>query len=125
MHEVSIQTVVSISVSTNIPGFETKHFCRSSMSAADGTLLITEFMDHLHVIAEALQDHIPPEIKALTEKLEVELKEKTFCKSKTKLSRLLTYLKSFQTLNVFGFNSGKNNTSFWDEILQKSEFYPM
>ena len=107
MHEVSIQTVVSISVSTNIPGFETQHFCRSSMSAADGTLLITEFMDHLHVIAEALQDHIPAEIKALTEKLEAELKGKTFCKSKTKMTKLLTYLKSFQTLNVFGFNSGK------------------
>ena len=106
-HEVSIQTVVSISVSTNIPGFETKHFCRSSMSAFDGTILITEFMDHLHILAEALQQLIPTEIKELTEKLEVELKEKTFCKSKTKLVKLMNYLKSFRMLNVFGFNSGK------------------
>ena len=107
IHEVSIQTVVSISVATNIPGFETQHFCRSSMSPFDGTLLITEFMDHLHVIAEALQELIPPEIRALTEKLEVELKETAFCKSKTKKSQLLQYLKSFRTLNVFGFNSGE------------------
>ena len=107
VHEVSIQTVVSISVATNIPGFETQHFCRSSMSPEDGTLLITEFMDHLHVIAEALQELIPPEIRALTEKLEADLKETAFCKSKTKMTKLLNYLKSFRTLNVFGFNSGK------------------
>ena len=107
VHEVSIQTVVSISVATNIPGFATQHFCRSSMSPSDGTLLITEFMDHLHVLSEALQDLIPPEIKALTEKLEAELKEMTFCKSKTKMVKLLNYLKSFRTLNVFGFNSGE------------------
>ena len=107
VHEVSIQTVVSISVATNIPGFETKHFCRASMSPSDGTLLITEFMDHLHGLAEALQELIPPEIRALTEKLEVELKGKTFCKSKTKMMKLLNYLKSFRTLNIFGFNSGE------------------
>ena len=108
IHEVSIQTVVSISVSTNIPGFETQHFCRSSMSPSDGTLLITEFMDHLHVLADALQELIPTEIRALTEKLEAELKETAFCKSKTKMTKLLNYLKSFRTLNVFGFNSGKS-----------------
>ena len=77
------------------------------MSPSDGTLLITEFMDHLHGLAEALQELIPPEIRALTEKLEVELKGKTFCKSKTKMMKLLNYLKSFRTLNIFGFNSGE------------------
>ena len=111
VHEVSIQTVVSISVATNIPGFETQHFCRASMSPSDGTLLITEFMDHLHVLAVELQELIPSEIRALTEKLEVELKETAFCKSKTKMMKLLNYLKSFRTLNVFGFNSGKSK---WD-----------
>ena len=103
--EMSIQTVVSISVSTNIPGFDTTHFCRASMSPSDGALLITEFMDHLQLIADSLEDLIPSEIKELTVKLESELKERQFSKAKAKQNKILTYLKSFRTLNVFGFNS--------------------
>ena len=103
--EMSIQTVVSISVSTNIPGFDTKHFCRASMSPSDGALLITEFMDHLQLIADSLEDLIPTEIKELTAKLESELKERRFSKAKAKQNKILTYLKSYRTLNVFGFNS--------------------
>ena len=105
--EVSIQTVVSISVSTNIPGFDTKHFCRASMSPSDGALLITEFMDHLQLIADALKELIPPEISELTAKLEAELKGRQFSKAKAKQNKILTYLKTFRTLNVFGFNSCK------------------
>ena len=85
------------------------------MSSSDGTLLITEFMDHLHILAEALQELIPPEIRALTEKLEEQLKDTTFCKSKTKMVKLLNYLKSFRTLSVFGFNSGESK---WGVIIE-------
>ena len=62
-------------------------------------------MDHLQLIADALKELIPPEISELTAKLETELKGRQFSKAKAKQNKILTYLKTFRTLNVFGFNS--------------------
>lgn len=106
--EMSIQTVVSISVATNIPGFETKHFCRASMDPIDGMLLVTEFMEYVVLLSKELQKLIPKEITDLIAKLEEQLKSQPFSKSKSKKMKLLRYLKAYRVLNVFGFNSGKN-----------------
>ena len=83
--EMSVQTVVSISVATNIPGFETKHFCRASMDPIDAMLLVTEFMDYLVLLSNELQKLIPKEITDLIAKLEEQLKNQPFSKSKSKL----------------------------------------
>ena len=106
--ELTIQSVVSISVATNIPGFETKHFCRATMDPIDAMLLVTEFMDHLNLIADELQKLIPKEITDLIVNLESQLKGQQFSKSKSKKMKLLRFFKAFRMLNVFGFNSGKN-----------------
>ena len=106
--EMSIQTIVSISVATNIPGFETKHFCRASMDPIDAMLLVTEFMEYLVLLSNELQKLIPKEITDLIAKLEEQLKFQPFSKSKSKKMKLLRYLKAYRVLNVFGFNSGKN-----------------
>ena len=106
--EMSIQTVVSISVATNIPGFETKHFCRASMDPIDAMLLVTEFMEYLVLLSKELQKLIPKEITDVIAKLEEQLKNQPFSKSKSKKMKLLRYLKAYRVLNVFGFNSGEN-----------------
>ena len=105
--EMSVQTVVSISVATNIPGFETKHFCRASMDPIDAMILVTEFLDYLVLLSNALQKFIPKEITDLIAKLEEQLKNQPFSKSKSKKMKLLRYFKAYRVLNVFGFNSGK------------------
>lgn len=106
--EMSVQTVVSISVATNIPGFETRHFCRASMDPIDAMILITEFLDYLVLLSNELQKLIPKEITDLIAKLEEQLKNQPFSKSKSKKMKLLRYFKAYRVLNVFGFNSGKN-----------------
>ena len=106
--EMSVQTVVSISVATNIPGFETKHFCRASMDPIDAMILVTEFLDYLVLLSNELQKLIPKEITDLIAQLEEQLKNQPFSKSKSKKMKLLRYFKAYRVLNVFGFNSGKN-----------------
>ena len=59
---------VSIGVSSNMPGFENRFFCRQSSSLEDGDEMVHEFMDYLFKMADKLQTLIPKEITEAAEK---------------------------------------------------------
>ena len=94
------------SVSTNLP-CETKCFIRKTSDPKSSSELIADFINHLWELEELLRQNIPEEIGNAIEKLESENIESRFSKHKTKLFSWITILKRFQTLQCFGFNSGK------------------
>ena len=98
---------VSIGVSSNMPGFENRFFCRQSSSLEDGEEMIHEFMDYLFKMAENLQELIPTEITEAAKKLDKELKGQGFSKHACKDRQMLNHLNNYRKLSVYGFNSCK------------------
>ena len=98
---------VSIGVSSNMPGFENRFFCRQSSSLEDGDEMVHEFMDYLFKMAEKLQTLIPKEITEAAEKLTTELEGQGFSKTACEDRDMLHHLNNYKKLSVYGFNSGK------------------
>ena len=103
----AIHKVVSLGVSSNLPDFENRFFCRSSSVQEDGEVMIGEFMGHLFKMAEKLQELLPDEIVAAAEFLGVRLKGQEFSKEMCTERTLFNHLKNYRKLSVYGFNSGK------------------
>ena len=96
---------VSVAVSTNLPGFKDRFFCRKSSDEADGTRCISLFFEYLQSLQVALESRIPDDIKKAIEILqEKSMKQGRMNK---KLQSKLEHLQKFKRLNVYGFNSGK------------------
>ena len=98
---------VSIGVSSNMPGFENRFFCRKSSSLEDGEEMVHEFMDYLFKMAENLQKLIPKEIHDAAKKLAKKIDGQTFSKAFCQERGLLYHLNNYRKLSVYGFNSGK------------------
>ena len=103
----AILKVVSIGVSSNIPGYGDKFFCRASSASKDGFDLVNNFLDHLFRMARSLQQHIPKEIHDAEVKLDKEIGPNKWANNKQFERKLQTYLLNFKKLSVFGFDSGK------------------
>ena len=97
------QHMVSIGLSTNVPGCQDKWFCRRSSSKEDGQSMMREFFAELEKIQEELTRCLPAEIRLAIEKLKLSCSENF----KWKEVKFLRHLEKFQRLNVFGFNSGE------------------
>ena len=105
-YEKLIHVYLMFSVSTNLPS-DTKCFIRKSSDPKSSSELIADFINHLFLLEQLLNENIPEEIGNAIEKLESENIECRFSKHKTKIFSWITTLKRFQTLQCFGFNSGK------------------
>lgn len=113
----SLLYVVSIAVSSNIPGTSDKFFCRKTSSASDGHQMVAEFMDYLEDLHQKQMELIPIEITTAMEKLNQSwqklssgVQEARSYTRKDKLSQQIHFFKKFLLLNIYGFNSGKSNT---------------
>ena len=104
----AIHKVVSLGVSSNIPGFENRFFCRSTSAQEDGQQMIAQFLEHLFQMAEKLQELLPDEIVAAAEHLEAKIDGNKFSKEICNDRTLHNELKNYLKLSVYGFNSGKN-----------------
>ena len=102
----AIHKCVSIGVSSNLPGFGNRFFCRKSSSLGDGETIITEFLDHIFDMAEALQKLIPKEIVQAAASQAAKLAGQMFSKGKCEERTLLHHLNGYKKLSIFGFNSG-------------------
>ena len=103
----AILRAVSIGVSSNMPGYENRFFCRKSSSKEDGEEMTHEFLDYLFKMAENLQTLIPKEIIDAEKKLSAKLDGLEFSKSACEDRDMLYHLRNYRKLSVYGFNSGK------------------
>ena len=111
--EISTQTTINAScqlvcfaISSNLPGYEDKFFRRSSSEPAAEQELIDNFVKELDVLQKKLVENLPESINQAIERLGGELEELKFGFRKTELKSLHDFLKQYQVLKVFGFNSG-------------------
>ena len=103
----AIHKIVSLGVSSNIPGFENRFFCRSSSAQKDGEAMMAKFLEHLFKMAEKLQELLPEQITNAAEELGEKLQGQMFSKGGCEERTLLNHLKNYCKLSVYGFNSGK------------------
>ena len=108
----AIHKVVSLGVSSNIPDYDDKFFCRSSSAQEDGEKMIAEFLEYLFKMAGKLQELLPEQIVKAADELSQKVKGQEFSKSMCEERTLLNHLKNYCKLSVYGFNSGKNQ--FYD-----------
>ena len=108
--------VVSIAVSSNLPGTTDQFFCRKSSSTSDGQAMIIEFMDYLETLQQKQLELLPDEITLAMKKLSQSwqrltsgIQEAWTHSKKHKLFQRINYLKKFFLLSVYGFNSGKSH----------------
>ena len=113
--EISGQTTINAScqlvcfaISSNLPGYEDKFFCRSSSAPEAEQDLIDDFVRELDVLQTKLIEYLPECINNAIERLAKELEDLNFGYRKTQLKSLHDFLKQYQVLKVYGFNSGKN-----------------
>ena len=106
--------VVSIGVSTNIPGSKDCFFCRQTSDPEDAHKLVRHFLSYLTALQKKQLGLLPKEITSAIQKLEE--REQVFKEGaqegrsysqKHKLTQQLHFLRKFALLNVYGFNSGK------------------
>ena len=103
----AIHKIVSLGVSSNLPGFENKFFCRSSSAQEDGEAMMASFLEYLFKMAEKLQELLPDAITNAAEELGEQLQGQMFSKGVCEERTLLNHLKNYCKLSVYGFNSGK------------------
>ena len=102
----AIHKAVSIGVSSNLPDFENRFFCRESSSQEAGEDMISDFLEHLFDMSKDLQKHIPQEIVRAAQRLSEKLAGQHFSKGKCEERSLLYHLNAYKKLSVYGFNSG-------------------
>ena len=71
--------------------------------------MITEFMDHIFDMVEALQKLIPKEIVDAAASQAAKLAGQMFSKGKCEERTLLHHLNGYKKLSVYGFNSGNSS----------------
>ena len=98
---------VSIGVSSNMPGYENRFFCRESSSIEDGEDMVHDFLDYLFKMAGELQTLIPEEITEASTKLNAELEGRKFSKEACQDREMMYHLNNYRKLSVYGFNSGR------------------
>ena len=108
----AIHKIVSLGVSSNLPGFENRFFCRSSSAQEDGETMVGKFLEYLFQMAEKLQELLPEQITAAAEELGEKLQGQKFSKGGCGERTLLNHLKNYCKLSVYGFNSGKSLTFY-------------
>ena len=94
--------VVSVAVSTNLPGTTDQFFCDS-----DEEKLTLKFLDYTAQLQELLEQNLPNEIVQCREKLSELVHDETFGVKKCKMRTMLNYVKGFFKLSCYGFNSSK------------------
>ena len=99
--------LLSLAVSTNIPGQQDRFFCRKSSDPDDAYSIVVQFLEYLEELQTILEETIPEEIADAISILEEEIQEEKFSKRKLLKKNYLRTLKSVSLLNVYGFNSGK------------------
>ena len=103
----AIHKIVSLGVSSNLPGFENRFFCRSSSAQKDGEAMMAKFLEYLFKMAEKLQELLPEQITDAADELSEKLQGQMFSKGSCEERTLLNHLKNYCKLSVYGFNSGK------------------
>ena len=97
---------VSIAVASTLDG--PKYFEKADDTLEAGYQMVKEFMDYLLKLQEKLVNNLEPEIEKTISFLQAD-KEDFFnpqrYKSKAELNKLYGYLKNYEVLKVFGFNS--------------------
>ena len=102
------QYIVSIGVSTNLPGRKDRFFVRKSSAPQDGFRLVRDFVNYLFLLQKELEASLPPEIPLAISKLKENFTpDNQWSDLKGKKNRQLRFLQKFTMLNVFGFNSSK------------------
>ena len=117
--EISTQTTINAScqlvcfaISSNLPGYEDKFFRRSSSEPEAEQELIDNFVKELDLLQKKLVENLPVSINQAIERLAQELEDLKFGFRKTELKCLYDFLKQYQVLKVFGFNSGENKSVY-------------
>ena len=106
--EEGTQSLISIACSNNING-ETRCFVRKNSSLQAGIDLVEQFLEILEEWQSLLEEEIDPEIHQAIDRCEQLIETTTFSVRKTKLKKMLNFLKNQTKLVVFGFNSGKSS----------------
>ena len=113
------QKLVSIAVGSNLPGSKSQFFCRTSSHFSTEQILVDEFLDHLDAMYYKYLTILPSFIESAVERIKDDLTETKFSHRKTELQAVLTHLRGYQKLRVYGFNSSMfiNHNSFYFPIL--------
>ena len=113
--EISNQTTINAScqlvcfaIASNLPGYDDKFFRRSSSAPEAEQELIDNFVKELDFLQKRLVECLPEPINLAIERIGQELEELKFGFRKTQLKKLHDFLKQYQVLKVYGFNSGEN-----------------
>ena len=96
--------ICSIGFASNISNTD-RFFVRSSSHAAAGSVVVTEFIDHLFAVEAQFHTTIPVEIKTALEQLDERVKTK-FSSERTEIQNLLHHLRKYTEFPIFGFNNG-------------------
>lgn len=118
----AIHKVVSLGVSSNLPGYENRFFCRSSSAQEDGEFMIGEFLEYLFKMAAKLQELLPEQIVNAAEELGEKLQGQMFSKGACADRTLLNHLRNYCKLSVYGFNSGKILTILFKSLIFLARF---
>ena len=113
----AIHKIVSLGVSSNLPGYENQFFCRSSSAQEDGEAMMASFLEYLFKMAEKLHELLPDAITNAAEELGEQLQGQMFSKGVCKERTLLNHLKNYCKLSVYGFNSGKINITYFKFLI--------
>ena len=117
--EISNQTTINAScqlvcfaIASNLPDYNDKFFRRSSSAPEAEQELIDNFVKELDFLQQRLVECLPEPIKLAIEQIGQELEGMKFGLRKTQLKTLHDFLKQYQVLKVYGFNSGDIQPSF-------------
>ena len=100
--------ICSIGFASNISNTD-RFFVRSSSHAAAGSVIVSEFIDHMFDVEAQFHASIPDEIKSALQQLDERVKTK-FSSERTEIQNLLYSLRKYTEFPVFGFNNGKHIT---------------
>ena len=100
--------ICSIGFASNISNTD-RFFVRSSSHFSAGSVVVTEFLDHLFNVETQFYESIPDEIKTALKQLDERVKTK-FSSERSEIQNLLYNLRKYTEFPVFGFNNGKHIT---------------
>lgn len=102
--------ICSIGYASNLPNTD-RFFVRTSSAPKAGSIVVSEFLDHLFQCEEQFYASIPKEIKNALDHLDERIETK-FSSERTEIQNLLRSLKKFTEFPIFGFNNGKSYDSY-------------
>ena len=102
----AVHRLVSIAISTNLPGQKDIYLVRQSSNPECERTLIKEFLDALEGLHSVYTDQLPKEINSAIQQIERDLLQETFSRDKTQLEAIKNYLYTYMKLPIYGFNAG-------------------